>query len=261
MANLPAAKIAHAQALVSWNGMEYEDALKLAETQTCEQLENQSYASGSIAAAKAGIEKYLLGGAQIDQEYLTGEAQAPEGYFQGLRADVDARMDSKAVAIGVMKILDEIHTKWVADNAKKYNRDAEKNDRRLYQHLPTQLIGANEVAIDAMFLAPILSELGINIGVMEQKPYGRFIPSKGFEKAYDEYSQTYLAEKGLTKDNLGEQMANEINQYAPLQGNDETSKARREYMLQRTDLLTAQTINNLGLDKNLTQTTDFGREL
>lgn len=261
MTNLPAAKIAHAQALVSWNGMEYDSAMKLAEEQTCEQLESQSYASSSIAAAKVGIEKYLLGGKQIDPKYLTGEAQVPEGYFDGLRADIDARMDAKAVADGIMSILGDIHDTWVLGNAKKYNRDADKGDKRLFQHLPTQLIGLDEVAKDAMFLAPILSELGISIGEMQQVSYGSFVPSKGFAKAYEQYSQSYLVEKGLTKDNLGEQMAKVIGDYTPLQGNSDVDKARCEYMLQRTDLLTTQTVKNLGLDQNLTQTNNFSCEL
>ena len=257
MTDLPAAKIAHAQALVAWNGMEYDAAMKLAETQTCEQLESQSYASSSIAAAKAGIEKYLLGGKQIDAQYLTGEAHAPAGYFQKLRVDIDARMDSKAVASGIMSILGGIHDAWVSSNAKKYNRDAEKGDKRLFQHLPTQLIGLDEVAKDLMFLAPILSEIGICVGNMQQIPYGAFVPTKGFAEAYEQYSQSYVAEKGLTKDNLGEQMAKVIGDYSPLQGESDVDKARREYMLQRTDLLAAQTVKNLGLEK--VQTNDLVR--
>lgn len=247
MGNLPAVKIAHAYTLVSWKGMEYDAAMKLVESQTCEQLAAQSHSSGSLNAAKAGIEKHLLGGKQIDPKYLTGESSIPEGYFDGLRTEIDARMDAQAVARGVMKILDDIHTKWVVDNAKKYNRDAEKNDRRLYQHLPTALIGANEAAIDAMFLNPILEKLGISLGAMEQKPYGAFVPSKGFTKAYEQYSQEYMTEKGLTKDNLGAQMTHVINEYAPLQGESDMDKARRAYMMERTDLLAAQTIKNLGL--------------
>ena len=258
MTNLPAAKIAHAQALVAWNGMEYADAMKLAESQTCEQLESQSYANVSIAAAKAGIEKYLLGGKKIDERYLTGAAQAPEGYFEGLRTEIDSRLDTKALGKGVMSILDDIHTQWVSDNAKKYNRDAEKNDRRLYQHLPTHMIGVHEVALDAMFLAPILYKMGIYMGAMEQKPYGTFIPSPGFTKVYHEYSKEHLGQD-VNEVKLRAQITNAINEYAPLQGQDELSKARRAYMTERTDLLVTQTVKNLGLEniKNI----DNGRTL
>lgn len=261
MNNLPAVKIAHAQALVAWNGMEYDVAMKLAAEQTCEQLATQSYADDSIAAAKAGIEKHLLGGKQIDARYLTGEAQVPADYFDQLRTDIDSSLDAKAVADGIMSILGDIHDAWVSSNAKKYNRDAEKGDQRLFQHLPTQLIGLDEVAKDAMFLAPILAKLGIEIGELQQAPYGAFVPSKGLAKAYEQYSQSYLAEKGLNKDNLQEKMAKVIGDYAPLQNESDIDKARRDYMLQRVDLLATQTVENLGLDKNLTQATDFSREL
>ncbi len=248
MSNLSAAKRAHVSALMSWNGMDYNQALELANSSTCEELDQQSYASSSIMAAKWGIEKHILNGKMIKTEYLTGEESAPEGYFENLGRQISQDMSREQVMTSVMTILKEIHDTWVTNNAKKYNRDAEKQDKRLFQHLPIQMIGIDEVAKDLMFLAPILEELGIDVGKMEQQPWGQFVPTEEVASMYARLSDSSLKHKGITRENLSQKLPEIIDSYQPLQGQSDVAVARKQYMLERTGVLASQVSNCLSLD-------------
>ena len=242
----PAVKLAHACALHAWHQMDLNEAVQYARTQTCEQLDAQTYAGGSIAAAKAGIEKHLLGGKKIDEKYLTADSQGSEAdrYFFDLSHEMDDHLKRTNTNKydGVMDILADIHNQWVTDNAKKYNR----NDNLAFQHLPFECLTLEEAAKDAMFLEPILENIGTSIGAMDGK--GHFIPNSSFNAAFGKYQEAHLG-KDLTKDNLTQKVTQAIHEYAPLQGNDEMSKARRDYMAERTDLLTREVAQNVLTDK------------
>ena len=248
MVNLSPVKKAHVSALMSWNGMEYSQALDLANTSSCEELNSQSYASDSIMAAKQGIEKHLLKGQEIKIEYLMGTETAPEGYFENLSALIFQNMSREQVMTGVMVILKEIHNSWVSSNAKKYNRDAENQDKRLFQHLPIQMIGMEEVAKDLMFLAPTLDVLGINVGEMQNQAWGQFIPTEEVANTYAIFSEGSFKKHGITSDNLAEKLPDIIESYAPLQGNSEIDNLRKQYMLKRVNILSNQVKSCLGLD-------------
>jgi len=248
MVNLSAVKQAHVYALMSWNGMDYNQASEIANSSTCEELNNQSYALDSILAAKKGIEQHLLKGQELKMEYLAGEAPVPEGYFENLGKQISQQMSREQIMTSVMTILKEIHDNWVSNNAKKYNRDAEKQDRRLFQHLPIQMIGMEEVAKDLMFLAPILEVLGIHVGEMQQQAWGQFVPTQEVSSTYEMFSEESLKNKGISPNNLASELPSIIDSYPPLQGTSEIDKARKEYMLNRVPLLSNQVCNCMSMD-------------
>lgn len=132
----------------------------------------------------------------------------------------------------IVEIVASIHNKWVTDNAKKYDRgNVQKSEKQIFQHLPTALIGLDEVAKDLMFLAPFLAKQGINVGEMSKVPYGGFKPSEKFKSAYDEYVEEYKTKHKLeTKDDLASHIEKITENYEPLKGKDETSKKRKAYM-------------------------------
>ena len=152
---------AHINALIAWNGKTKEEAEAFVDelydkfnndsTAVYFELDKQSYANSSIMTAMKSIEKY-------------SEELKKNPYDT------------------VIKILSEIHDQWVVDNDKKYNRDAGNIDRRLYQHLPLELIGEKEAASDLLFLAPFLEEMGIKVGTMGQYSY---ISSPEIVEAYN----------------------------------------------------------------------------
>ena len=148
----------------------------------------------------------------------------------------------------VIRILEEIHNKWVSENAKKYDRGNEtKSNKNLFQHLPTALIGIDELAKDLMFLAPMLKAAGLNVGEMDLVPYGAFKPSKEIEEAYARYVQQYKEEHNITSiENLSYHIEDCTNgSYEQINAVSPIAKARLDYMREHIDLLT-----NTVLDKN-----------
>lgn len=191
-------KAAHYYALLAWNGMNANEALNLVNSKSYKELDETTYASGSVDAAKKGIEKHLLQNGELDNDYITGEKEAPSDYFsaQGEKAVLNFANEEE-LCDAIVKILEEIHDEWVRGNAKKHDRDKDKNDKRLYQHLPTALIGLDEVAKDLMFLAPILDNMGYKVGKMQENEWGAFVPSKAIAEAYQRYVESYKQKHGI----------------------------------------------------------------
>lgn len=156
-----------------------------------------------------------------------------------------ARLNSKDKTVvydTIIEILSTIHNNWVVENAKKYNRDAEKQDKRLFQHLPIELIGMEEAAKDLLFLAPYLQRMGIDCGYMENKSWGNFIPSKEIVNAFNRRVERYKNTNNIkNKDTLAQHIVNAVDTYPSLQGIG-ISEDRRNYMKDRVSLLVAQTI-------------------
>ena len=156
-----------------------------------------------------------------------------------------ARLNSKDKTVvydTIIEILSTIHNNWVVENAKKYNRDAEKQDKRLFQHLPIELIGMEEAAKDLLFLAPFLQRMGIDCGYMENNGGGNFVPSKLIVNAFNRRVEKYKNTNNIkNKDTLAQHIVNTIDTYPSLQGIG-ISEDRRNYMKDRVSLLVAQTI-------------------
>ena len=158
----------HAYALMAWHKQTYDQAYDFVINHTLAEINEQSYARASIGAACEGLRKY----GRLD---LSPSDVTPETYDK------------------IILILAEIHDQWVRDSAEKYSR----GDDRLFQHLPTALIGIEELSKDLMFLAPYLAFIGINAGKMELEPRGSFIPSQEIVDAYNRYVQKYVESGSL----------------------------------------------------------------
>lgn len=183
--SLSVVKKTHVYALMAWNGKDYDEALNMAETMSCEELNTYTDAFGSIMAAKLGIEKYLLNGQEIKMEYLIGTKAVPKNYFKNLGTQILQNMSRVQVMTSIMMILQEIHNVWISSNdVKKDDININKEYYRSFQNLPIQMIGIKEVAKDLMFLAPMLDIMGIEVGEMEQRPWGKFIPTEEISNIY-----------------------------------------------------------------------------
>jgi hypothetical protein len=250
MKNLSIAKRAQVYSLINWYGHTMDSAIEFVSDKPFDVVDQQTGALGSIKSAKLGIEKHLLNGQEIKMEYLTGEEEAPEGYFENLSSQIFENMSHEQIMSAIMTILKEIHNDWASDpkNIAKYNRDANDNDKRLFQHLPFQMIGVEEFAKDLMFLAPILEVLGINVGEMQKGAWGKFIPSEEVANYYEMCSEVFFKTKGITSENLAEKLPEIIESYPPLQDKSEVGLARKQYMLERVDLLAKQVDQCLGLE-------------
>lgn len=212
--NLSAEKRCHMYALIAWNGYDFNQAFDTVLNTSEKELDSMTYASSSINSAIEGIDKY--------------------------KDELSSRDKYNAIVAIVIKI----HDNWVVNNAKKYDRDKEKNDKRLFQHLPAAMIGLDELAKDMMFLEPFLYDMGIKIGEMTDSSYGAFIPSEDIYNAYRDYVDAFMSR--LSHDMVfhgdnKEIIDYAINNYKPLHKNDtEVDQNRIAYMKDREDILVDQ---------------------
>lgn len=219
--NMSAARKAHLYALLAWNDKyTKETAVEFVNSQEYKDLNNTTWAETSIEQAVEGIKSVLLGG----NETLTATSS-----FEGHKLEANDQTYDK-----VMVILEQIHDKWVRENAKKHDRGNDlKSQKNIYQHTPTALIGLDEVCKDLMFLAPFLKEMGVETGEMELSAYGSYKPNAEIAAAYQRYVEQYKAKNNITsEEELEEHVRACVTQgkYAELQGNDEMSAKRRDYM-------------------------------
>lgn len=228
-------------ALMSWNGLSEEEATKVVQESSNEELESQVYAQGSIDAAIKGFQKY-------SQEYLknkngyeqpiseqdmetfkeiimTGDYRngSTNDFFEtvkkqmGLgRENTDEKQIAEDTRDMVISVLSTIHDGWVHDNQKKFFARDKK-----YQHMPIELIGWKEAKSDLLFLKPILE-----------------------------------AEKGITDiDKLSEQISRGAEFYPALEGQDDITQA-----LQDTEFVKQQVVSGIK-DKGIGTNERFAQQL
>lgn len=222
---------AQVYAMIAWNGKtkseaeaEVDEVLKKHNGDAkaaFDELDASVYAGGSVLSAMNGI--------MTHSEELKGEGK------------YDA----------IIRILSEIHDTWVAGNTKKYDRgNPEKSAKQIFQHLPLELIGIDEVAKDLMFLAPFLKEQGINVGEMQDGAYGAFVPSAEVVAAYNRAVEAYKEANNIqTVDDLHDSLQGIIEGYAPLQTPHEKRDDRLAYMLGKIGLITDSVVSKQ--DKNM----------
>ena len=215
---------AHLYALMAWSDKyTKEEAMELAFTAPYDSLNGITWAEDSILTGLSGVVH------AIDSNELQIPAEnTPEEW--------DA----------VVKILADIHDKWVKSNAKKYDRGNEiKSNKNLFQHLPTALIGIDELAKDLMFLAPFLEDMGLNAGNMDLVPYGSFKPSEELISAYNRYVEAYKNEHGIeTVEDLSKHIEECVNgKYPMLVPVDEVSQKRVDYMNKHIETLTETVVS------------------
>ena len=200
-------------AMVAWNGKTMEEAEKIAED---------------------AIKKY-----NGDEDKAFDELDTQVYAKTSILTALELQGDDKYMA--VMKILEEIHDKWVKDHPAKYQRKTpQQSIDQLYQHLQTEMIGVDEVAKDLMFLAPFLE---FEVGKMQEHPYGLYIPCKEVSDAYDRFAKNFFDKyKIVTIEDLKEGMPEIITGYQFLLGEDDTSKARVEFMLGNVDTLAREVV-------------------
>lgn len=94
----------------------------------------------------------------------------------------------------VVRILSAIHNNWVEtpSNADKFNNPKRVGQR--YQHLPLEMIGFEEAAIDDIFFKPVLDAMGVEVSQAEKE-------AAYAEIAYEFYDKNgFLNENGIDKE-------------------------------------------------------------
>lgn len=168
MKKLTPYRSAAAAALVNWNGKSPEEAKAIVETKTYEEVEQQTYASGSVAQAVEFVMDYLKD--DLTAEELEQFHNAVMKTDDAFLTEEDTKILQKVGTLICQKgdphdlllnILSAIHDHWVETSHKKFVDP--KRESKMYQHLPLQMIGWKEATADLMFVAPIFKACGIDI--------------------------------------------------------------------------------------------------
>lgn len=164
------------QALMNWNGLTEEQADKLIEESSFEEIESQVYAQGSMTYAISSIGKSLgltdeetkqfadeVFGRTSNQEIISMSLYEKLKKFTNDKdkktmpsflSEIDSNM-----ATLITDAMEAVHDGWVEDNAKHFF--TKKADRKQqYQFLPLDLIGWDEAKSDLLFIKPIIEYIG-----------------------------------------------------------------------------------------------------
>ena len=168
-------------ALLNWGMAEdEEEAYGIASGFSLKELEEKVGATKSINAGLSAIAK-LVGLNLSDLNKYT---------YSDNRDDVSINFVLEQLSKvnfadeSVISVLNEIHKSWVFD---KFEANFNKQGRedRQFQHLPTELIGWEEVKKDLLFVTPILESMGVKLD--EEK----------LEKLYNNIALHFAVENGI----------------------------------------------------------------
>ena len=175
--NLTPYRQAAKQALINWNGVSEEEAQKMVETLSFEELENMTGASGSVAKAAETLAKKLGLSEERTKEFVDACLGKEEVYISEYNKLVFKNIYKKLAKVKdkeklVLDVLSDIHDEWVANNAQKFSKEGRENKK--FQHLPLELIGYKEATLDLLFFNPILNTCGIELKNEDlQKEYNK----------------------------------------------------------------------------------------
>lgn len=236
-------KEAQLYALIAWNGEDENSAYEKVCQMSYDKLSELTHADDSIMTALYGIEKHMLFNVKTDlmEDLVRGDLSiGNSNYYELLGRSIESKCngDMRIFYNTVLNIVSEIHDNWVKSNAQKYDRDKDNGDKRLFQHLPMELIGIEEVNKDLLFLSPLLDRFNLPVGIMTFEPYGSFNCTNDFEKAYYERVKSFLQSTAISDiDDLKDYLQNDVRYtYDALRpenafaGQKEFAKARADYM-------------------------------
>lgn len=220
--NVPYYKIAK-QALMNWNGLSEEEADKVIQEQSFDEIEGQVWATGSVNYAIEGIKKHLQLSEQdtkeLEEFIYQGKdskivewlrdnndmGQRLETFTNGQSIAVEQHLQNKLI----LDTLSAVHDGWVKDNPKKFFARNKK-----YQHLPMELIGWEETKLDLLFVKPIMESMGIVVDEEELK------------KAYEDRVTQFKKDRKITTiDDLRTAISKGAEFYPTLEGQNDIINA------------------------------------
>lgn len=234
MAKLTPYRMAVKASMSTWPVKGYETSEKIEEavsTLSQDELENMTWATGSLVDAVKGIAKeagLTAEEAALLEEVVLGKGKVhmteqDEKFMAVIAEKVKAVPDQGKM---VVNILAAIHDGWVANpkNAAKFNQEGREGKK--YQHLPLEMIGLPEAGFDHLFLNSVLESMGVEV------------PMPVVEKAYEESVTAFYTseenkfynEEGFDKEAMVKRVM-EGSKFYPALSETNTAKTREEALM------------------------------
>lgn len=232
MEKLTPYRMAAKASMSTWPVKGYESAEKIEEAVTTlsqDELENMTWATGSLVAAVKGIAKEA--GLTAEEAALLEEVVLGKGKVHMTEQDEKfmAVIGEKVKAVPdqgkmVVNILGAIHDGWVVDNAAKFNKEGRENKK--YQHLPLEMIGLPEAEFDHLFLNSVFESMGVEVPMP--------VVEKAYEEAVTEFytkdENGFYNEEGFDKEAMVKRVM-EGSKFYPALSEVNTAKTREEALM------------------------------
>ena len=196
--NLPYYQVAKS-ALMKWNGLSEEEANKIINYSTEEKIEEMVDAKKSINYAIQRISEVL----DIDKEELSiavyKTRRSPIADYIFKPAFTEKGIEPNEL---ILDTLFAVHDGWVKDKSEKFMARDKK-----HQHMPSELIGWEEVKADLVFVKPIFEYMGIKVD------------EKELETVYNESVKNFFLDRNIkTKEDLSKEILKGEEFYPALSG-------------------------------------------
>ena len=229
----------------------HKRAYELVSKSSYEKINKITNVQTSLEQLVESFKKYFLNDFPSDNlmDVIVGNAVVDKDYSINM-SNYIYKSNNKSlfnIYLKVFCIANDIHDKWVMENAYKYNRDI----NLLFQHLPLALIGEKELRKDLIFIEPLFNKLGISLINIS---YRKYYISNTIYSIYCNYLEFYLNKYSFNIKNWDKIFAKMIREYEPLKVSNaksdqkEYARDRKEFMNERStrEVLTKSLMENNG---------------
>lgn len=225
----------------------HKRAYELVSKSSYEKINKITNVQTSLEQLVESFKKYFLKDYPCDNlmDVIIGNVVVDKDYFINM-SNYIYKSNNKSlfnIYLKVFCIANDIHDKWVMENAYKYDR----NINLLFQHLPLALIGEKELRKDLIFIEPLFNKLGISL-------IKTYYISNSIYSIYCNYLEFYLNRYSFNIKNWDKIFAKMIREYEPLKVSNakrnqkEYARDRKEFMNERStrEVLTKSLMENNG---------------
>lgn len=205
-------------ALMNWNGLSQEEAEDAINSLSIDELDEQVGAMTSMNAAIncLGEKLELKQDEKGDLKSIVYEGITDNNRFKKgnsfTRGKIKYLLENQDIVPIYMDTLFAVHDNWVKQNSKKFLSREKK-----HQHMPSELIGWDEVKADLMFVKPIFEALGI------------YVSEYSLQEEYNNRVQKYFLENHIEKtEDLVELIGRGEDFYSALDGQKDILEALKD---------------------------------
>lgn len=158
-------------ALMNWNGLSEEEANKVINESTFDEIESQVGAVGSMTYAVDAIVDKLDLTSEEKKEFSDAVFGRTDDQLALLKVGKRVAMSMNSentLASIVTDVIEAVHNGWVSNNASLFFTKKQTRGQQ-YQYLPIELIGWDEAKSDLLFIKPIIDSMNLGVVFSEEQ--------------------------------------------------------------------------------------------